>query len=371
MVNNEKTLNSKYNVEVDMIEKCEWYEALMNFNDATIYQTWSYGSVRWGESKLSHLVLKKDGEIVGLAQVIIIKIPLINAGIGYIPWGPIWQKKDAASDFESISYLIKALRKEYVVKRKLLLRITPNAINEDHDFICEILKKEGFILKSSPYRTLLIDLSLSMEELYKGSARRWRRALKTSEQKGLKVIEGTENHLYEVFKILYTEMVERKGFLPGINIYEFQEIQKDLPTPFKMKIMICEHEGKAIAALIASLIGQKGIGLLGATATSGMNLGGFQLLNWRMIHWMKENGAVRYDFGGYNPIKNPGTASFKEGLPGKDVLHIGQFEACENLLSSFIVVWAERFSSIYNKIKLTFFKNSHSKESGKHKGTID
>ena len=197
-----------------------------------------------------------------------------------------------------------------------------------------------------------------MEEILKSTSRRWRRALKAAEQKDLRIIEGTGDELYESFKVLYKEMLERKQFIPTLDINEFQEMQKDLPDPLKLKIMICEFKGKPVSALIASLIGLKGIGLLGATGNVGMNLGSFHLLNWRMMEWMKSNGALVYDFGGYNPEENPGTASFKDGLPGKDVTHIGQFEACQSSLSSFLVSYGEKIRANPN------YKNSLIKRLG-------
>lgn len=54
-----KTLDPGYDVEIDQVEKTEWSKLVQRFDDATIYQTWSYGLVRWGEKNLSHLVLKK------------------------------------------------------------------------------------------------------------------------------------------------------------------------------------------------------------------------------------------------------------------------------------------------------------------------
>ena len=43
-----KTLAEGYTVKIDQISKDEWSELLPRFDDATIYQTWSYGAVRWG-----------------------------------------------------------------------------------------------------------------------------------------------------------------------------------------------------------------------------------------------------------------------------------------------------------------------------------
>ena len=58
-----RLLSEDYRMEVDMVEKAAWYEIIEDFSDANLYQTWSYGSVLWGEKRLSHLILKKDGII--------------------------------------------------------------------------------------------------------------------------------------------------------------------------------------------------------------------------------------------------------------------------------------------------------------------
>lgn len=39
---------SEWQVEVDRWTPDEWSQTLDLFNDANVYQTWSYGQVRWG-----------------------------------------------------------------------------------------------------------------------------------------------------------------------------------------------------------------------------------------------------------------------------------------------------------------------------------
>ena len=56
-------VNRDWQVEVDRATPAEWAQMLDLFNDANLYQTWSYGRVRWGEENLSHLVLKRNGEV--------------------------------------------------------------------------------------------------------------------------------------------------------------------------------------------------------------------------------------------------------------------------------------------------------------------
>jgi len=38
---------SAWQVEVDRVDAAEWSHMLDLFDDANIYQTWSYGAVRW------------------------------------------------------------------------------------------------------------------------------------------------------------------------------------------------------------------------------------------------------------------------------------------------------------------------------------
>ncbi|MGD0231365.1 MAG: GNAT family N-acetyltransferase [Syntrophorhabdales bacterium] len=173
-----------------------------------------------------------------------------------------------------------------------------------------------------------------MDDLLKRASRRWRRAMKAAESNGLDVAQGADNELFDVLVGLHKEMIARKGFLPGVDMEEFARIQEALPPALKMQTMVARAQGEPVAALAASLVGEKGVGLVGATSATGLNLGGFHLLNMRMMAWLKERGARWYDFGGYDPEKNPGTATFKDGLPGIDVSHIGRFECCVNRLSA-------------------------------------
>ena len=42
-------------------------------------------------NNISHLVLKKDGDIVVAAQARIAKVPIVKVGIAYVRWGPLWK----------------------------------------------------------------------------------------------------------------------------------------------------------------------------------------------------------------------------------------------------------------------------------------
>jgi hypothetical protein len=338
-----KTLVPGYTVQIDNIGPTDWSEMLPRFDDATIYQTWSYGSVRWGQDHLSHVVLKKDGEIIAVAQARIIKIPIVGAGIAYITFGPLWRLRGRQKDLGSFQQLVRVLYNEYVLKQGLLLRILPNKIDdEDVDMIHSVLQEEGLLWQQSipSYRTFLIDLSLSLEQLRKSLDQKWRNCLNRAEKSKLTIIEGTDGNLYERFSNIYKEMHERKKFFEFVDVNKMRAVQKDLEDNLKMTIMLCESETEPVSAVVCTAIGDTGIYLLGATNDKGRTLQASYLVQWRVIEWLKGRGYRWYDLGGIDAEKNPGTYHFKAGLSGKlgkEVDYLGQFDGCKNFVSSFLV----------------------------------
>jgi hypothetical protein len=327
-------MSAEYNVEVDRVTKADWSNLLHEFSDAAIYQTWSYGATRWGERNLSHLILAKAGRPVGLAQVTIRTAPVLRAGIGYIPWGPLWRHRGEQPDLSTFPHLIHALKEEYAGRRRLQLRIAPKEIDAGSASLREFLVNEGFRRSGKAYRTLLLDLEPSLQDLRKGFDQKWRNQLNRAEKNGLEIVEGMSDELYDTFAKLYKEMLARKGFETFVDVGEFGRIQADLERASKMVVMLCIAHNEPVAGLVGSALGDTGIYLLGATNDAGMKIKGSYLLQWRFIEWLKECGCRWYDLGGIDPEGNPGVYHFKSGVSDREVSHIGEFDFVESRISS-------------------------------------
>jgi lipid II:glycine glycyltransferase (peptidoglycan interpeptide bridge formation enzyme) len=183
-------------------------------------------------------------------------------------------------------------------------------------------------------------------------SKNWRKHLNKAEKKGLVVIEGTNDCLFENVYRLYGELLSRKRFEPGIKIEEYRKLQNILPNSFKMHIMVCEYEKRPIAGLVGSSIGDAGIELIAATGDDGLELGGGYLLRWKMLEYLKNSGCQYYNLNGINPERNPGGYQFKSGLCAKnglDVKFLGTFEAYKSSLSYFAVGMGETLHKSYNK----------------------
>jgi len=328
---------SDYAIEIDKATEEQWSELLDRFADGSIYQTWSYGTVRWGERNLSHVVLKKDGEVVAIAQLRIIRPANLKVGVAYLRWGPLTELRGKSPDPDVVRTMASVLREEYGRKRGLYLEILPNAFSGTSraeafqsafsQYQCNVR------LNSGSYRTLVLDLEPPIEELRKNLDKKWRNQLNAGERNNLSVIAGEGMEEYRSFCDLYSQMWERKRFKTNVSVEEFGQIQERLPEKQRMRVMICSHEGQALAGVVCTAMGDSAIYLLGATNEAGMKLKAAYVLHWTVIRWLKERGIRYYDLGGIDPEANPGVYHFKRGLSGADLSHISPLTTCDNFVS--------------------------------------
>jgi lipid II:glycine glycyltransferase (peptidoglycan interpeptide bridge formation enzyme) len=328
-------------VEVDQVDEKEWSSLMERFEDSNIYQTWSYGAVRWGRKNLSHIVLKRDSEVIAMAQLRVIAMKGLRLGIAYLRWGPMFQVRGREVDFGVLDLMAEALCEEYAVRRGLHLEILPNAFVETprakafHSGF-DVLRS-GNTIKTDIYRTFVLDLSHSLEELRKNLDKKWRNQLNAAERNSLVLLEGSSLELYKRFCTLYWQMQMRKNFQSSVSVDEFGRIQEQLQPNQRMQIMLCEHNGEVVAGIVASAIGDTGVYLLGATNEEGMRLKGSYLLQWSLIQRLKAANIRFYDLGGIDPKTNPGVYHFKSGLSGIEKRHILPIVASTNSLSSVAV----------------------------------
>ncbi len=329
----------EYRIEVDKVTEAEWASLMDQFDDANIYQTWAYGAVRWQENNLSHLVLKCGSDVVGIAQLRIVRPGNLPFGIAYLRWGPMCQARGTELDPEIMRLMSAALRAEYVEKRGLFLEIVPNAFIGSARVESFRSAFQGFdeSSDSNQYRTLVLDLAPPLDDLRKKLDKKWRNQLNGALRNNIEVVQGNGSEHFEQFCGLYKQMWQRKRFDSTVSIEEFLRIQERLPEAQRLKVFIGRQDGKPVAGVVCSALGDSAIYLLGATNEDGMKLKASYLLQWTVIELLRASGIRHYDLGGIDPVANPGVHHFKSGLSGADLSQIGAFTACESSLSASFV----------------------------------
>ena len=355
----------QYTVEVDQIDQSGWEGVLQKFDDANLLQTWSYGSARWGQNNLSHVVLRRNGKIVSAAQVVIKTVPFFGVGIAYVKCGPLWRLRGMERDPEVFRHTLRELRRIYASGRGLLLRIFPADTEDGTGALRMLFEEEGFgrDLTAPTRRTAVIDLSYSVEELRSSLRPTWRRNLVLAERTKLDIIHGTAPELFDVFAGLYQETLDRKRKLAAVSMGQFKEIQRDLPAALKMRVMLCEFRGEPIAGVAVPCFGKTAVNLLGATAEKGLKLRASYFLQWQMMQWLKEQGCRWYDLDVIDQRNHPGLTQFKSGFAGRLGVtpeYVGRFESCGRPLSRVSVKLGSRLNSTYKRMKLRSRLMGHS-----------
>lgn len=343
------TLGSRVDVKVDGQTSESWAGVLDQFADASIYQTLAYGTVRWGERNLSHLVMHHDGRTVAAAQVRVIRMPLLPTGVAYVRWGPMCHRKDDNTDPAIVGKMLECLREEYCKRRGLFLQVIPNVYPESE-------RGTGFLdgagssgfgadLNLPSYRTILVDLASPAEVIRKRQDRKWRTDLNGSEKNGLELEVTCSRQGYGEFERLYQTMWDRKRFETSMDVREFGRIQEELAARDKMRIFLARKDGEAVGAVVCSLMGDTAIYLLGATNDRARELKASYFLHWQTMMWLKNRGARWYDLGGIDPQANPGGYKFKSRFGGNEMLQIPTLSTSDSILGDALnrgITWLRR-----------------------------
>lgn len=344
-----------FSAHVDRVDEAGWNTLLERFADANIYQTWAYGAVSWGDRQLSHLTLYEGGAAVAVAQVRIVRIAVLGAGIAYVRWGPLCVARGTAWDARVWTAAARALVQEYAVRRGLLLRIVPPVFLQDQSAgdVLVSLRGLGFAedARVRQYHTHRVDLRLGADALRRQLSSRWRRQLGIAERNQLDVAEGQSDELYQQFLDLYREMMTRKQFDTSVDVDEFGSIQRRLPAAQKMMTFVCRRGGQPVAGLVVATVGTTAIYLLAATGDEGLDARGSYLLQWHAMQRLQQMGLDWYDLGGVNPDVNPGVFTFKSGMGGQDVVQAGRYQLATNRRSLWSVAAGETLQGLARRAR--------------------
>jgi hypothetical protein len=328
-------IDDDFATEVDSVDEKGWHKLLNDFADANIYQTWGYEVVRSGQANVSHLVIKQQSSVVAAVQARLLRIPYLGLGVAYVRWGPLWKRRNCAAAQEVFRRTVRALRDEYVGRRGLVLRIVSSLIDQGNRLFRRILEEEGYVFQeqAKPYRTILMDLRPSLEELYQGLHQKWRNCLNGARKRQLEIIEGEDDVLFDSFERVYAAMRDRKQFISYTDLRQYKRIQRELPAGEKMRVFLGKVDGEPCAGAICSGLGSSGLYLFGAISNRGMKTNASYLVQWKVLEWLKARGCEWYDLNGINPTENEGTYRFKSRLAGRygqEINFLGQYDCYRN-----------------------------------------
>jgi len=300
-------------------ESPQWDEFVKKHPLGTVHQMSAWGRFQ-NRSKLRDkswiIAILENEKIIGGSLVIRHKMPRKMSFL-YCPRGPLLDYTAPQEMLDLITTKLKSIAKE---ENTIFLRIDPPL--EELPSIKGFTKGKGF----QPEHTLILDLTLSEEEILKQMKPKGRYNIKLAQKKGVKVrkadpknIETYNKDIADFYKILQ-ETTSRDGF-SGHN-EEFYHSMLEVLIPEEMaELYLAEYEGEILGGLIATFSNHKCIYYYGASSNTNRNLMAPYLLQWEAIQEAKSRNYKTYDFLGIAPnnAKNhpwQGVTEFKKKFGG-------------------------------------------------------
>lgn len=320
---------------IDQCSQEEWGKSAKDFADYSIYQTCAYQQVRAnndGQEVKRMIVKDKNGEVVLMCHLRIKNIKPFGIKIGYVQSGPLMLREN--NDLDCLRDALIQLRDLCLNTGLNVLRIVPNLRDDEvGGEIRSLLELSGFKknLGVAPYRTFMVPLSDSEEEIRSRIHRESQRILRKAEKMQIEIREGTDLGFFETLENLYTGAKERKGF-KGLDSTEFVKTQQMLAQNNKAIVLVAYYNGQPVTAHATTHFGNTAVPILTASNETGLRYGASYLLWWKAYIMAKKKGMKYYDLGGVDPVKNPKGYLFKKRMGGEETCYIGGFEVCANFL---------------------------------------
>jgi hypothetical protein len=221
-----------------------------------------------------------------------------------------------------LARVLAALRREYVVKRGLLLRISPPLAPQG-----EVERAQSTYIAAgftptpmaTVYRTMLLDVSPSIEQITSRFSKRWRRQLNKSLKSGFEVQAGTSLEMFDQFCDLFEAFIDWKGFEVEHGPRFHRAVHEELPEDARYLILLARQGDKLAGGVVLARTGDTAVYLLGATNPAMRDSRPGHYLHFRATELLKEMGLRYYDLGGIDPENNPGVYEFKAGMTEVDL----------------------------------------------------
>ena len=310
-------------------EQNEWVEIVSQFQDLSLLQTWEYGlaKAQTGSWKVQRGIFLEDEHVVGAFQALVRTIPGLRRGLVWINRGPLWER-DGNANSSLLLRMIEELRRYWVDQRHMYLRVAPSS--REGQIEPKSFQEIGYRLDESlsGWASARVDLFQSMEALRGQLQQKWRNCLNKAEKLGLVVESGSGTILFEDFLAEYSRMLADRRYHSSVTSVLLSHLQALLPPERKLWVLAARQGERVLGGILITKYGEAVEYLAGSVNEDGRRVNVGQLLLWRALCEMKDQGYRWFDLGGMDPERTPsGIFHFKAGMGGTPHRLIGEIEA--------------------------------------------
>lgn len=247
---------------------------------------------------------------------------------GVIRWtnlfrGPVWLKNRVSEPTKQA--VLKKLQRLYSKWRWDFLTIMPEL--PEGEAACRMMKQAGFRRMMTGFSTIWLDLTKDSEHLRAGLSGKWRNQLTKAEKAGMGIsIGGKKPHQYAW--LLEKEQIQQSNkdyaALPVGFVEQF--IAASTPKSGTGVLSVSALQGREkVAGGLFLKHGKSATYHIGWSGEKARKSGAQNLVLWKALMRLKEEGVMYLDLGGLNTAELAGVARFKLGLGTEPITLAGGF----------------------------------------------
>ena len=296
-----------------------WDALLTTLPDYNMYQAYGWGEFKrqkgWRLRRGSVMI---DGVTEALAQCLIREIRAVRAAIIWVPGGPVGSLAGRWG-------LGEALRKVY---RGWRICLRSHMLGEGQAEETRAMAAAGWVqpmARLAPSLSVHVDLSLDDAARRAALTANWRHNLTRGQRRGAAIeVWGTGSPLEPIYAV-YQDMTRLKGIKPAMSFDDLKTIRAIFGGAFTLAVAV-EGRGAPCAVRAFVKVGTRGQDFLAGVSEKGRQSYGNYPLMWRLLELAREQGVCLYDMNGADPKRAAGIFNFKQGLGGRIVPLLGEWE---------------------------------------------
>lgn len=294
-----------------------YQEFVRNSPHRSLTQDLNWSEVKWDWGN-AQVYTEKDGQITAAMSLLIKKVPFLGTLL-YAPRGPV-------CDIENLDLVEELIEEAMPLVKKhkaFALKMDPEVSYSEE--LEEKYKKASFKVRNKGeikdaliqprYNMILRFEDYDQEGIMSKFTGKTRNRIRGAARKGVYTDYANTDEYLEKFYEIYLEMSKRNKLTA--RSYDYFVQMRD--SYEGLRIYLAHHEEDTLAAGLTINYYGKLYYLYAGSTNVKRNLGSNQLMNYDMISWGIEEGALQYDMGGVLALdKSDGLFEFKSGFCHKD-----------------------------------------------------
>lgn len=241
-----------------------------------------------------------------------------NAGFILCPEGPVLPWEDTARARQGLRLLAAEARQLAAQWGEIGLRIEPHLPPPRPSLLRNWSRAP---VDLAPVQTLMLDLTLSDEDLRAQMHPKGRYNLGLSARHGVRVVRSYDTADLRCFYALFTETAGRNRFFAEPYGF-FLNLGSTLFPSRRAALLLAEWQAEPLAAILVVFYGRRATYLYGGSTAQHRHVMPNYALHWAAIQAAREAGCREYDLYGYDPFGIPdhqyaGISRFKRQLGGQ------------------------------------------------------